>query len=357
MAMIACFLWLWMIVAQAQRRPVTATPNILIFIIDDMPFLKNYEESAPIGTNLQDHAVEYDDYPTPNIDQFRNEAVIFPRSYCGGPKCSPSRYSILTGRMPSRSEWAATQTVAVGHGADGTDVEVFYIKISGNDSVYNLPRVLQDNEYYTGAVGKWHLMSSDDDGYNIGCDALESGANADLYGECTAIVKGQGFDFVDGWFYTNIGVNADFTHNPEWVTSRAQAFIDEAVDVEDKPFFLYFASTLVHGGLDGLFTALRTGNYRDSPKGILTGDEVPDDTTMPKRDEVWAKAVQLAEAQYDSAPISIKKNYAKYLWIDYQFGAIIDHLRSKRIYRNTMVILQSDHGQVAKGMFSMTNLQ
>merc|ERR1719356_1161912 len=41
---------------------------------------------------------------------------------------------------------------------------------------------------------------------------------------------------------------------------------------------------------------------------------------------------------------------AKYLWIDEQFGAIIEYLRSKSIYRDTMVILQNDHGQEAKGM-------
>ena len=344
MAVKAYFIWVWVIAVQSQH------PNILIFIIDDMPFLQKYNESAPNGINLQDHTVEYDDYPTPNINQFRNEAIIFPRSYCGGPKCSPSRYSVLTGRMPSRSEWAANQTVIAGTGSDGTDVEVLYSKISGYDSIYNLPRVLQDNGYYTGAVGKWHLMSSDDDGYNIGCDALERGADIKLYGECTAIVKGQGFDFVDGFFYGNIEENDDFSHNPEWIVSRAQAFIDEAVDVEDKPFFLYFASTLVHGGLSSLFDALTTRSYTESPKGTLSGDDVPDDTAMPSRGQIWDDAVEMAEAQYDSPSISLKKHYAKYLWIDYQFGALIDYLRSKWIYRNTMVILQNDHGQVAKGI-------
>ena len=346
--------WILTIVALMFRQSVvsayTSPPNILIFVIDDMPFLQKYNESAPIGVNLADHTVEYDDYPTPNINEFRNEAILFPRSYCGGPKCSPSRYSVLTGRMPSRSEWAATQTVAAGHGADGTDVEVFYTKISGDDTIYNLPRVLQDNGYYTGTVGKWHLMPSDDNGHNIGCSALESGANADLYGECTDIVKEQGFDFVDAFFYGNIELNDAFTHNPEWIASRAQAFIDEAVDVEDKPFFLYAASTLVHGGVGALYDALTTRSYTESPKGILTGDEVPDDTTMPSRDQIWADAEAMAQAQLgEDCTTMITKNYAKYLWMDYSFGAIIDHLRSKEIYRNTVVILQNDHGQEAKG--------
>ena len=342
--------------SQFLRGPVvsagTSTPNIIIFVIDDIEFLQKYNESAPIGVDLVDYTVEYDDYPTPYINAFRNEAVIFPRSYCGGPKCSPSRYSVLTGRMPSRSEWAASMTVSAGTGSNGTDVEVFYTKISGDDTVYNLPRVLQDNGYYTGAVGKWHMMPGDDNGYNIGCSALEDGADATLYDDCTAIVKEQGLDFVDAFYYGNIEDVEDFSHNPEWISSRANAFIDEAVDVEDKPFFLYAASTLVHGSVGDLFDALTTRNYTESPKGILVGDEVPDDTTMPSRDEIWSTACTLAEEQWgDDATYSIKKNTAKYLWLDYSFGAIIDHLRSKSIYRNTMVILQNDHGQEAKGTF------
>ena len=345
MAVSQCFIWIFAIVS-ASATP----PNILIFIVDDMPFLENWEESAPTGVNLVDHTVEYGDYPTPNIDAFRDEAIIFPRSYCGGPKCSPSRYSVLTGRMPSRSNWAIAQTGISGPLSKGTDVTVFNARMARDDSRYNVPRVLKDNGYYTGAVGKWHLMTGDDNGHNIGCSALEFGADADLYENCTDIIKEQGFDFVDAFFYANVEDNDDFTHNPEWIVSRAQAFIDEAVDVEDKPFFLYAASTLVHGSASELFKALIEGKCSETPKGTLVGDEVPDDTTMPSRIEIWTLAMAMAnDAMGDAASFSVKKNYAKYLWMDASFGAIIDHLKSKGVYDNTLVILQNDHGQEAKG--------
>ena len=256
----------------APRRLQTETtqPNIIVFVIDDMPFLKQYNESAPIGVDLANYTVEYGDYPTPNINAFRNEAVIFPKSYCGGPKCSPSRYSVLTGRQPSRSEWAINETLKTGNVSEGTDVTVLSSKLSGYDTVYNLPRVLQDNGYYTGTVGKWHLMPSDDNGHNIGCDALETAARPLLYADCTEIVEEQGFDFVDGWFYSNIeDQEGDFSHNPEWMVSRSQAFIDEAVDDEDKPFFLYFASTLVHGINVDIHNALTERDYTETPKGTL----------------------------------------------------------------------------------------
>merc|ERR1719242_2481364 len=273
-AMNQCLVMLCAVFSLTTYSSTASTaPNIIIFIIDDMPFLQQFNVSAPVGVDLVDYTVEYDDYPTPNISAFRDEAVIFPKSYCGGPKCSPSRFSVLTGRQPARSEWAMTETEDEWK---GSDVTVINTKISGDDTVYNLPRVLQDNGYYTG------------------CDALETASNAILYKNCTEIIKESGFDFVDGLFVSNIEENDDFSHNPEWMVSRAQHFIDEAVDDENKPFFLYFGSTLVHGPDGYIETTLTERDFTESPKGILTGDEVPDDTTMSDRDDIWNNAVTMA---------------------------------------------------------------
>ena len=169
-----------------------------------MPFLQKYNESAPPGIHLQDFTVRYNDYPTPNINDFRKEAIIFPRSYVGGPKCAPSRFSLLTGRMPSRSLWAIKSTLENGAGAGGTTIIVQTNKLWGDDTIYNLPTVLQDNGYYTGTVGKWHLLSGDDNGYNLGCVSLQTAPNATLYEKCTEIVKEGGFDFVDGWYAMSV---------------------------------------------------------------------------------------------------------------------------------------------------------
>ena len=72
------------------------------------------------------------------------------------------------------------------------------------------------------------------------------------------------------------------------MVSQAQRFIDEAVNQRQQPFFLYFAATLVHGP-DAL-TALKDYDYSETPKGTLTGKELPDDTAMTARAEILANA-------------------------------------------------------------------
>ena len=41
--------------------------------------------------------------------------------------------------------------------------------------------------------------------------------------------------------------------------------------------------------------------------------------------------------------------FANTSWCDMQFGALIDALKMKGVYDDTLVILQNDHGQIAKG--------
>ena len=104
-------------VAAAQPKN---KPNVILVIVDDMPFLSSFTESLPLGVDLAGETVIYPDYPTPNLDVFRSESVIFPQTFCAGPKCSPSRYSILTGRQPTRCQYAIDSTLSKD-GEDGTN--------------------------------------------------------------------------------------------------------------------------------------------------------------------------------------------------------------------------------------------
>ncbi len=77
-----------------------------------------------------------------------------------------------------------------------------------------------------------------DNGHNYEGYRVDQGADEILYDVCKDILKTQGFDFVDDYYHENIHPNnPDYSHNPEWMVSVSQEFIDVSIE-EENPFFL-----------------------------------------------------------------------------------------------------------------------
>ena len=65
-------------------------PNIVFILVDDLGFMD-------IGANNPNCF-----YETPHIDQLAKSGMRFTNGYAANPVCSPTRYSILTGKYPTR---------------------------------------------------------------------------------------------------------------------------------------------------------------------------------------------------------------------------------------------------------------
>lgn len=80
-------------------------------------------------------------FDTPNQNAIAKESVVFERSFCTTPQCSPSRSSLLTGFYPHK-------TKVFGN-----------VRAAGGDPLTQetIGKELQDAGYYTGYFGKWHL--------------------------------------------------------------------------------------------------------------------------------------------------------------------------------------------------------
>ena len=151
----------------------------------------------------------------PNLNAARDESVVFTRAYASGPKCAPSRTSLLTGRYPSRVQYTAAFTQAsVGDGKDArwdgrSEVTVPSSKIAGGDNANNIAAVLQRSGYHTTHSGKWH----------VGTTTPFKSYNAD-----EAEGKAAGFDHVGCNYAANIMAAGDapgFSNNQEWCTAGA----------------------------------------------------------------------------------------------------------------------------------------
>jgi arylsulfatase A-like enzyme len=105
-------------------------PNIVLIYADDLGF---GDISCNGATAVQ----------TPNIDRIAKEGINFRSGYCTSATCTPSRFSMLTGKYAWRQQ---------GTGILPGDAAM----IIGSDQP-TLPGTLKKAGYRTGVVGKWHL--------------------------------------------------------------------------------------------------------------------------------------------------------------------------------------------------------
>jgi len=108
------------------------TPNVVIIYADDMGYgdLNNQNPDSKI--------------PTPNLDQLTQDGMRFTDAHSGSTVCSPSRYTLLTGRY----HWRGHMKKGIVRSWGDPAIE------EGRETIASM---LKSKGYQTAAVGKWHL--------------------------------------------------------------------------------------------------------------------------------------------------------------------------------------------------------
>jgi arylsulfatase A-like enzyme len=218
--------------ATAANGSRPAQPNVILLLTDDLGWqdVKCYDIDEPSPME------------TPNIDALAKEGVLFWQAYSPAPTCAPSRCAIMSGNHPARAQ----KTHVIG-GSPPTPYNKELHRMmppwySGRmpEGELTLARILQQNGYATGHCGKWHMA-----------------INHNAYPQ----PEDQGFD----WSRHNLGTTRRMTpHRMTGFATRedgdpfkldengfpyhqnsedAMEFIREHAD---QPFFLYYATWLVH---------------------------------------------------------------------------------------------------------------
>ena len=216
-------------------EPPEQTPplNVVLIIADDLGYGDVCAYSCEGGL-------------TPNLDALAAGGARFDRGYVAAPVCSPSRAALLTGRYQQRFGHEFTVGPLARAEEDGLGTPTTEIL---------LPRVLQQNGYTTGMVGKWHLGSNPEflpqaRGFDEFFGFLH-GSN--LY---TPTLEGPGMHFIDAdpspprtsrRESDAIFRGTEVVEEPEYLTD---AFTREAIDFLARrgqdPFFLYVAYNAPH---------------------------------------------------------------------------------------------------------------
>lgn len=112
------------------KKPAAATPNVVLFFMDDM----GYGDLSVTGAL---------DYTTPNLDRMAAEGSRFSNFLVAQAVCSASRAALMTGCYPNRLGIS---------GALGPNSP-----IGLNPNEETLAELLKEKGYATGIFGKWHL--------------------------------------------------------------------------------------------------------------------------------------------------------------------------------------------------------
>ncbi len=107
-------------------------PNIVIILADDM----GYGDVQALNKDSK--------IPTPYLNQFAKEGMSFVDAHTPSSVCTPTRYGLLTGRYPWRSELKKN---VLGGGSP------HLIK----KNRVTLASFLKEKGYQTACIGKWHL--------------------------------------------------------------------------------------------------------------------------------------------------------------------------------------------------------
>ena len=290
-------------------------PNFVFILADDL----GYGELGCYGQEL---------IQTPNIDRLACNGMRFTQFYSGSLVCAPSRCVLLTG-------------LHTGHSyiRDNYELGGFLDEEEGGqlplpEETQTLARILQQNGYTTGVIGKWGLGGPGSSG----------------------IPTRQGFDFFYGYLCQKQAHNYYPTHlwrNEVWDTLRNTFFhphqkfegdpenltdfekykgeeysqdlmaaegLKFISDNKDHPFFLYLPFTVPHLSL-----------------------QVPDESLVLYKDK-FEEDPYLGEEGYLPHPLPRSAYAAMITRMDEHIGQILKLLKELKLENNTLIMFSSDNG-------------
>ena len=292
----------------------TKSPNILVFLVDDLGYMD-------VGANNPKCF-----YETPNIDKLAESGMRFTNGYAANPVCSPTRYSLMTGKYPTRVK--ATNFFS-GKRSGKFNPAPLHDRMEHYE--ITLAELLKKQGYVTFFAGKWHL-----------------GPTKEWW------PKAHGFEFNrGGWTrggpYTGKKYFSPF-QNPELLPDSppgehlpnrlAEETANFIVKNKDKRFLAYLSFYSVHTPLMGPENLVE--KYR-AKSAKISGEEFAElDGHLGK-----------------SKKVRIIQKHAVYAAMveamDEAVGKVLDALDKSGTTENTMVFLTSDNGGLSTSEGSPTS--
>jgi arylsulfatase A len=289
-------------------------PNVIFILGDDL----GYGDVGPFGqTRIR----------TPNIDRLAKEGMKFTAHYSGHNVCAPSRNVLLSGKHPGHNYIRENR----GGLATGTE---------GQEPVppgtLALPLTLKKLGYATGCVGKWGLGPVGSTGdplkqgfdrfYGYNCQAQAHNFYPDhLWSDTTRVDLKSPIFAAHQKLPAGADPNATESYKPfagteysaDLIAEQGREFVRAN---KDRPFFLYFATTVPHLALQVPEDSLREyeGAFPEEPY-------VGGRSYLPNRTPRATYAAMITR-------------------LDREIGRLMDLVKEVGLEERTMFVFTSDNG-------------
>jgi len=274
---------------------------------------------------------------TPHMDELARGGVTFRAAFTVGVACTPNRASLMTGRYPN----------AHGLMSNGKMLP---------DHEVTLTHALRQAGYYTGQMGKLHFMPHKDRNHRepykpYGFHQMrlsdEPGPYDDAYGRW---LWAQGEDVREKArvkmpgerprfeFYAFEG--EDRTTHASWVATETITFIENTLDRQpERRFFVHAGFYAPHPPLNPPQSALDQYEGRNLPERHYADDELEH---LPP---AFAERMRgLEDTPEDTWDAYRRHFYAMVTHLDENLGRIMQTVKDRGAWDDTIWIVTSDHG-------------
>ncbi|MBS0377771.1 MAG: choline-sulfatase [Proteobacteria bacterium] len=265
---------------------------------------------------------------TPNLDALAAQAVLFRSAYCNSPLCAPSRFSFMSGRLPSKIGAYDNAAEFAAH----VPTFAHYLRAGG---------------YRTVLSGKMHFCGPDQ------LHGFEERITTDIYP--------ADFGWTPDWL--DFQARPSWYHNMDSVTQAGPCVRTNQLDFDDevvfrarrqlfdiargndrRPFCMVVSMTHPHDPF--AIPARYWDRYRDEdidmPR-VRIAPEALDPHSRRLRHVCAMDAQPVTEAHVRAARHAY---YGSVAYVDDQFGTLLGTLRDTRLDDNTVVIVLADHGEM-----------
>lgn len=324
-----------------------ARPNIVFILADDL----GYTDIASYGSEVN----------TPTLTALAEQGVSF-TNYHTAANCAPARAMLLTGvdshlaGVPNIPEMLAPEQRKHAN----------YQGVLGDD-VVTVATLLEDAGYHTYMAGKWHLGMEPDKrpsrrGFQRTMAMMDSGADnweqrpyLALYDQANWFADGERFTLPEDFYSSRFLVDKMI----EFIDSNLQGQnLQNTSAKESKPFFAYLPFMAVHspvqapkefidrymGVYDSGWDALRQQRKERAEALGIMPKNMP--MVRMKTTEEW-DALSEDDRRYQAKRMAVYAGMIEAM--DFHLGRLIEFLKERGQYDNTIFIFTSDNGSEASG--------